>query len=102
MNGFWAVSMARARATGPSTFSTSAARTARTSPSETSRSKRSRRRVSVMDMAVSSPRSAWIRISSSSSSIAASSFRLVKTEVIEVVKLSEERFRPEVRRENQL
>ncbi len=88
-------------ATGASTASTSLASTPRTSSPETSRSKRSRRSVSVIAVAVSRPRSAWISTSSSSSSVASSSRRLVKTAVIEPVNWSDERLRPVVNRWNQ-
>jgi hypothetical protein len=51
-----------------------------------------------MAMAVSMPRSAWIRISSSSSIVSSSSLRLVKMEVIPEVREFEERERPDVSR----
>ena len=67
-----------------------------------SRSNRSRRSASTMVSAMSTPKSAWIRMSSSSSSIPWSSCFLVKTALIPAVSWSDERLRPDASRWNQL
>ena len=101
-NGCLSDPISRGFATGARIFSISAARTCRTSSGAISLSSRFWASASVIRAATLTPRSALSSNSSSSSIVARSSFRLVKSSVMPPVSASEDRESPDFSRSHQI